>query len=382
MTSDALESSAYEYTAIRSQRINVLALLTDAYGGHGGIAQYNRDFLQALSTIRTIGQIDAAVRIAPDGSQPAPSRVVQHRPVKSRIRFSLSSAALTITRQPSIIFNGHLYHSPLASGLAWLSGAKLVSQLHGTEVWGDVTRPHLEALERSALVLCVSRDTEARILSVCPSLKGRTFVLPNTVNSRFSTGDRAAARRKFGLGPEKIILTVARLDGRGGYKGHDRIIRLLPGLLQEHGGALRYLIAGEGEDRSRLEAIAGDLGVSEQTRFLGHVPADDLPDLYRAADVFAMPSTGEGFGIVYLEAMACGTPAIGLNVGGVWDAFDRGRIEGCVAPGAFGDTLAKFLRREPPDPEALSQRVIGQFGPRAFSTRLGLALEDHGILHG
>lgn len=258
----------------------------------------------------------------------------------------------------------------------------MISQLHGTEIWGNVPPHHLRALAQSDLILCVSRDTEARIHHARPDLQNRTFVLPNTVHPRFSPGDRMQARKTYGFGKEKVILTVGRLDSRGGYKGHDRVLRLLPELSKDHDGEVCYLIAGEGEDRGRLEALASELDVSHLTRFLGRIDNEKLPDLYRAADVFAMPSTGEGFGIVYLEAMACGTPAIGIDVGGVRDAFDQGNVEGCVAPERFEMTLKQFLSRTPPDRATLAARIADKYGPKTFLSRLNTGLQAHGIVYG
>jgi phosphatidylinositol alpha-1,6-mannosyltransferase len=196
------------------------------------------------------------------------------------------------------------------------------------------------------------------------------------VNARFSPGNRDQARKTFGLNQEKVILTVARLDARNGYKGHDKIIRMLPSLLEQHNNRLVYLIAGVGEDQSRLETLASELGVSEATRFLGHVPARDLPDLYRAADVFAMPSTGEGFGIVYLEAMACGTRAIGLNVGGVRDVFENNDYGWCVEEADFPATLRQALLDPTPAPDMISRYTHNRFGQTAFRARLAHILEQ------
>src|SRR5690606_18991980 len=114
---------------------------------------------------------------------------------------------------------------------------------------------------------------------------------------------------------QAVIVSVGRLDRRERYKGQDRVIAALPELAAAGLDPL-YLVAGSGDDQPRLEALAAAGGVAHRTRFLGKVPAADLPDLYRAADVFALPSTGEGFGIVFLEAMACGAPAVGLAAGG------------------------------------------------------------------
>ncbi|OYU73229.1 MAG: hypothetical protein CFE32_21505, partial [Alphaproteobacteria bacterium PA3] len=222
------------------------------------------------------------------------------------------------------------------------------------------------ALERAHMVLCVSRDTRARALTHCDLMPERAVVSNNTVDSRFTPGDRLAARQKFGLDSEFVLLTVGRLDPRERYKGHDSIIAELAGLTHPKGRPVIYLIAGDGGDRARLEAEAEAAGVSERVRFLGQVSAADLPDLYRAADLFALPSTGEGFGIVFLEAMASGTPALGLNVAGARDALADGILGIAAEPEGLGETLARVIAADERDDQALAGCVNARYGRQAF----------------
>jgi phosphatidylinositol alpha-1,6-mannosyltransferase len=173
------------------------------------------------------------------------------------------------------------------------------------------------------------------------------------------------------LGDEVVVLTVARLDAREGYKGHDRVITESAKQIRS-GRRLTYLIAGVGGDRPRLEALARELGIAPHIRFLGKVPGPDLPGLYEAADLFALPSTGEGFGIAFLEAMACGTPAIGLAVGGAPDALGDGELGYCVSPDEFPAAFASAL--DAPRPANLSESVRARFGFHAYRERLKQAL--------
>jgi phosphatidylinositol alpha-1,6-mannosyltransferase len=247
---------------------------------------------------------------------------------------------------------------------------KLVSQLHGTEIWRPARPRDRAALAASNLVITVSRDTLARLSDQVVEAKETGVVLGNTVQPQFTPGDRAAARARFALMPDQTaLLTVSRLDSREGYKGHDRVIRLLPALSDKQSG-LVYLIAGIGEDRPRLEALAREQGVAEKVRFLGKVPVNDLPDLYRAADLFVLPSTGEGFGIVYLEAMACGTPALGLRAGGAPDALGDGELGWCVEPDQLCEAIAAALDAPQPDPHALYAAVQARFGQAVFRRRV------------
>jgi glycosyltransferase involved in cell wall biosynthesis len=128
-----------------------------------------------------------------------------------------------------------------------------------------------------------------------------------------------------------VLLTVSRLASSERYKGHDRVIRALPRVLEQHPETV-YVVVGDGDDRSRLETIAAKTGVSAQVRFTGLIGGDDLADYYRLADVFVMPSTGEGFGIAFLEAMASGVPVIGGNRDGTVDPLVDGALGTAIDP--------------------------------------------------
>jgi phosphatidylinositol alpha-1,6-mannosyltransferase len=353
--------------------MSVLALVTDAFGGRGGIAQYNRDFVSAVATLDTISAVDLLPRICPDppGEQGGKIRQLPLHP--GRAAFSAAAVLQCVRQRYDIVYCGHLYLGPLARILARTMGSRLLSQLHGTEIWEAPTKWRRDALEASDLVFCVSRDTRARALAHSSLRPERVVVQPNTVGERYVPRNRAAARARFGFGDEKILLTVGRLDERDGYKGHDRVIATLPDLVARD-PSIVYAIAGEGNDRPRLEALVREKGLGAHVRFLGFLPFADLPDVYSAADVFVMPSTGEGFGIVYLEAMACGTPAIGLPVGGAPDALCDGEL-GYVSP---EDRLPQTIREAldaTVDREELSRQVHRRFGWPTFRDHLAAIFE-------
>ncbi len=138
-----------------------------------------------------------------------------------------------------------------------------------------------------------------------------------------------------------------------------------------------YRVAGEGDDRPRLEALARECGVAGRVRFLGAVPRPALPALYRAADLFVLPSRGEGFGIVFLEAMACGTPALGLAEGGAVDPLaGLGRA---VPSEALAESIAAELARtaagrDEAERRALAGRVRARFGRPLFEEGVAYAL--------
>jgi phosphatidylinositol alpha-1,6-mannosyltransferase len=352
-----------------------LALVTDAFGGRGGIAQYNRDLIGAWAASPRLANLDVLPRRAEDPTGALPAKVGQRAAHAGRLAYSAAAWRATRSGKPEVLFCGHLYMAPLAAALARRAGAKLVIQLHGIEMWRRPTTAQRRALSEADLVLAVSRDTRARALGFADMPPERVRILPNTVGPAFTPGDGSAMRARLGLGEAFVLLSVGRLDGRERYKGHDRIIPLLA-RLAEAGRDVVYLIAGDGDDRPRLDALAAAHGVSSQVRFLGQAPGADLPDLFRAADLFVLPSTGEGFGIVFLEAMACGTPALGLASAGAVDALIAGGPGAAVGEADLYDALAAAISRPRADGAALAAEVHRRFAPALFARRAQRILSD------
>jgi phosphatidyl-myo-inositol dimannoside synthase len=223
--------------------------------------------------------------------------------------------------------------------------------------------------------LCVSRCTRAAVAGWAAIPPERIVVVPDTVSDGFTPGDGRELQAAFGVSGKRVLLTVGRLARGERYKGHDRVIRAIPDLVRR-GHDVVYLIIGEGDDRARLEDLAQETGVSDRVRFLGAVGAQCLAEAYRMADLFLMPSTGEGFGIAFLEAMASGTPALGLAVGGAPDALADGELGTAISEeDDLPTAIARLLAAPKPDPVALSQAVRARFGPTAFRARVGMAFE-------
>jgi phosphatidylinositol alpha-1,6-mannosyltransferase len=177
----------------------------------------------------------------------------------------------------------------------------------------------------------------------------------------------------WGLQGRTVLLSVGRMDTRERYKGHDRVIMALPQLLAA-GHDVVYIVLGDGDDLERLLALAAANGVAERVRCMGAVGRETLIEAYRMADIFVMPSTGEGFGIAFLEAMASGTPAIGLDVAGARDALGEGELGTAVAESELADALGRALERPRPDGAALAAAVRRSFGRERFAAGARLAL--------
>lgn len=250
---------------------------------------------------------------------------------------------------------------------------------HGIDVHSRLPRSTVAALRAADQIVAVSEWTRRRLAGLGGIDPASVTVLPNTFDeARFTVGPRPdALARRYAIAPEeKIILTVARLDAGERYKGYDRLVQAMPEILAAC-GKVRLLVVGGGDDGRRLMAMAGELGVSDSVISAGFVPDAELADHYRLADIFAMPSTGEGFGIVFIEAMACGTPVLAGNLDGSVDALDGGALGKLVDPvdtGAIAGGVISLLRKEGQaqwfDRVWLHDRVVEKFGRESFRARL------------
>ena len=323
--------------------LRILALVTDAYDGGGGIAQFNRDLFGAMGRSDRIQEVVVLPRAAGVLTGPMPKKVRQLPPRAGKGWYAAHALRVARALGPfEVVFCGHLFAAPLAAAVARLAGAQYWQQLHGIEAWSCPGRLVQRAVEGATLVTAVSRHTRRLFLSWARNAPEKVKVLPNTVDERFCPGPkRAGLLSRYGLTGKTVLLTVSRLAAAERYKGHDRVIAALARLLPAHPD-LVYVIAGDGDDRPYLEECAARAGVREQVRFVGHVPDDELPDLYRAADLFVMPSTGEGFGIVFLQALASGIPVIGGDGDGSRDPLRDG-VNGRMVPAGKPASIAEVI---------------------------------------
>lgn len=171
-------------------------------------------------------------------------------------------------------------------------------------------------------VLVASTDEEQDLLSGlygAPHERLKTLP-PGVDHSTFHPGDRAAARRRVGLGDEAVVLYVGRIQK---LKGIDLALRAVEQLTHALERPVRFLIVGGAsgshgdEETTRLRSLVDRLGLTPQVEFVGPRQHDELPDFYRAADAVVVCSHSESFGFAALEAHACGTPVVGTAVGGL-----------------------------------------------------------------
>lgn len=349
--------------------------------GSGGIQAFSRVFVRTVAEGYPGNQVTVLVRNdlpGQDDSLRALPNLTLHSSAAWRGRsralaFSIQGLRLALKERPACIISTHLHFLPVMQLTRALTGARILSMLHGIDVWylrGWLRRRAVHAADHLMAVSRHTRDITLRRFDLPPE---RVSIVPNTFDGqRFSPGAKPAhLLRRHALKPEQpVLLAVSRLGFGDRLKGHRQVLLALHRLRDQLPDVV-FMIAGDGPDTSSLSEMARGLGLENRVLFAGAVSDDDLPDYYRLCDVFVLPSQMEGFGIVFLEALASGKPVIAGNRDGSVDPLDDGRLGQLVDPCSANDLAAAIadqissLDSTPPDqPAALHSAVTALFGPQ------------------
>lgn len=279
---------------------------------------------------------------------------------------------------PDII---HAQHVWLLADVACRTGLPCVLTAHGTDMMGYRLWPQLrpiadDAVRRCATIIAISRDNLADTIETIPAAEPKMTLMLNGYNEDVfypQPVDRDAVMARWGMTLEpqdEVVLFAGKLTG---FKGVDTLLRAAARYEAARPGIVT-LIAGDGEEREALKGLAKELGL-ERTRFIGHQSQDELRELYNMADLFAMPSRREPFGLVALEALGCGLPVVATNQGGLPEFVTEGRGELVDVDDAEG--LARAILHQldtskdaPERHAALAAEVRERFAQSRFAARL------------
>ena len=283
----------------------------------------------------------------------------------SRNPAAISRAALPLLRQlhretPFDLIDAEFFFpdGPAALRLSDALGIPFTVKARGADIhyWGcqrGCAAQILDAANKAAGLLAVSSALKADMVAMGMDANKIRVHYTGLDQTRFVPRDRAEEKANHSLtGP--VILSVGALIPR---KNHDLVIQALADI---PGATL--LLAGQGESEGALRALADTSGVADRVRFLGSVPHDDLPSLFAAADIMALVSSSEGLANAWVEALACGTPIIASDVGGIRELITNDAAGRIVAqePAAIAQA-ARDLLANPPRKEDVADNV------RAFS---------------
>ncbi len=265
--------------------------------------------------------------------------------------------------RPAAIVFDHLGPARVQALLpAWCAAPYLV-MLHGIEAWRPLGWSHRRALRNATVRVANSRYTRARLLA---QWAGEVGTLPLALEKRPPLGEPdGELLREAGEG---FLLIVGRMSRNERYKGHDELLTALARVLTRW-PATRLVVAGEGDDRHRLEAQAERLGVAGSTLFTGFVSEATLGRLYRRCVALVLPSRDEGFGLVYLEAMRAAKPCLAARGGAAEEIVVDGQTGLLVEYGNAEELSGALLRLLTAPEEAAA---MGRAGRRRWQSHFTL----------
>lgn len=324
----------------------ILFLNFYAFSLTGGIEKFNRAFLKALSDFTKEGTITADACSAFDNN--VDTRYFQKENYKTfagkKLRFALH-ILLNAFRYDTIILS-HIHLSPIAWLVKTIFPSKeIILVAHGVEVWGKQSAAQKKILQKADKILAVSAFTKQKLVEVHGIDQNKIIVFHNTIDPYFicpaGFSKPGYLLERYGLRPEdEVVFTLTRLAGTEKNKGYDGIIRTISKLKRTF-PAIKYILSGKYDqgEKNRLDDLNERNNVTGEVILTGFVHDEEVADHYLLADVFILPSRKEGFGIVFIEAMACGLPVVAGNKDGSVDALKNGELGTLVDPGNEAEIL-------------------------------------------
>jgi glycosyltransferase involved in cell wall biosynthesis len=321
-------------------------------GGSGGIGRADDLLAEALGQLSPHLSLEVrTVRRAASGTG---------RGTQSPVSFTARTLVAYHRFRPHVVVFDHVNLAPIRFGM--LGDARFVTVVHGWDVWFPLAAARRRALSAMDAVWSVSQFTTSRMRMQGIDTTAHLLPWGLTDRQRRLLSEGATPRSR----PNDLrLLSVARLDPAERHKGIDHVIQALPAIAREL-PAIKYTIVGYGADRERLEVLANARGVGHLVEFMGHVSESDLYVSYGNSDVFVLPSDQEGFGLVFLEAMAAGRPIVAARAGGVPEVVLEGETGLLVEYGDV-DEIAYAVIRLGADPDL--RIALGRAGQRRVEER-------------
>jgi phosphatidyl-myo-inositol dimannoside synthase len=370
----------------RSARRRKVLILAPPLQAIGGVQNYTRTLIAAFQEV--LGADNVRVVAVPgepeardDGSFALPLRV--------KIRFVASAFATAISWSPDLIVCAHVGVAPVTRLIRKFVHVPYWVVLHGIEVWGELRPAKQNVLRAAHRLVSVTRFTRDAAI-VRHSLRERRFLILPPALPKGSSPLLSASPAVSSTPQSPVVLTVGRLSASERYKGHDVMLKAWPVVLRRVPDA-EYWIVGDGDDHPRLESMAKEMGIASSVRFAGSISPEELALCYDRCCVFAMPARteldarsprGEGFGIVFLEAMAHGKPVVGPRDGAPAELIrsdEHGLLVDPASAAAVGDALIQLLEdtsgaRRMGD--AGREWVLREFSFEKFCERLREGLQE------
>ena len=365
-------------------------VLSPNFSKNDGISTFSRELCFALNDI-----VDERFDILTYDTETLSNKYKNNRiflklnnlKIFNKISFSILIIISTIRFNPSLIITTHAHYATLTYILKIIFSIPYIVVAHGIEIIPQMTLSKLTKFRKLALrsadhIWSVSNWTKKHLINL-DIKKENIEILPNTVdgNKFVISQKKEYLLQRYSIKPnDKVILTVARINKNEAYKGHEIVIKSLPEIIKKN-GPLKYLIVGKNDDKENLLELIKQHDLENQVILCGYISDEELVDHYNLSNVFLMPSYGEGFGIVFLEALSCGIPVIAGNTDGSKDALMNGLLGKLINPNNKNEIISNVstLFNQSINRIELREKCIKNYGRDAFKKKLFDLLEKYNL---
>jgi phosphatidylinositol alpha-1,6-mannosyltransferase len=297
-------------------------------------------------------------------------------------RIKFIAEAIKLGRQCDTVILSHINMAVVGLAIKLLNPkCKVMLIAHGIEVWRPVTFLKRAFLKQCDKIICVSEFTRTEVIRWHNTDPGKCVILNNAIDPFMKLPVELVKPlpllERYGLTPDNdILFTLTRLANTEQYKGYDQVIRSI-GKLKTKFPEIRYVLAGQydEEEKQRINNLITQHKAEGLVILSGFINEEELTDHFLMADLFILPSKKEGFGIVFIEALACGLPVICGNTDGSLDAVKHGKLGTAINPDNTDElelAVLNHLENRPSLAERtrLQQECISYFNTDCYVTKL------------
>jgi len=359
----------------------------------GGIQKMTRTLAHALQQVALRNQWDFKLWSAYDASN---DLMPQYLPAENFRGFSIKRGSfalnsLKIASRSDVIIISHINMASVGLIIKTINPkCKVWLIAHGIEVWRPLSFIKKLFLKRCDKIICVSNFTKQEMIRWHKVNTNKCEVLNNAVdpfmNLPVSFTKPEHLLQRYQLTADSIILfTLTRLASTEQYKGYEQVIKVIHDLKSRF-PSIKYILSGKYDavEETRIKYLINEHKVEGHVILTGFIDENELPDHFLLADLFTLPSKKEGFGIVFIEALACGLPVVCGNVDGSLDAIRNGELGTAVNPDDLTElknTLSKYLKNPltPVIRQNLQQQCLHYFNEDNYINKLQQLLQDEPI---
>ncbi|MFW6129848.1 MAG: glycosyltransferase family 4 protein [Atribacterota bacterium] len=337
---------------INSNKDNIMFMVPDL-NSTGGISRYNKNIINTLKDdykLTIISRNDKKNKYKN-------LKITNFGRIRNtffkKIFFSLYSVYLVFRYKPKMILCGHVNFSPICYYISFIKKINYLVLTHGIDVWKIKNKSKIKALKKADLIITVSRFTKEKIEKQVPNVSNKLKILPNMIDGNIFYPENKSKylRKKHNIASnDKVLLYVGRLDEKE--KGIYTTINAFKKVLKKIPN-IKLIIVGHGKYLRYMRKYVKDKNIKNKVILTGFVNSiDRLREYYNLCDIFIMPSKKEGFGIVFLEALACGKPVIGGIKDGSVDALQNGEVGILVDPDneeEISNSILNVFNKDVPD---------------------------------